>query len=67
MCIINMPDNIILEQLQNALKVKEYHKWNRTSINNLAMIIQNNSSECKKLAIILLNEYIKFAENSNAH
>jgi hypothetical protein len=67
MCIINMPDTIILEQLQNALKVKEYHKWNLTSINNLAMIIQNNSSECKKLAIILLNEYIKFAENSNAH
>ena len=62
-----MSDKIILEQLQNALKVKEYHKWNNTSINNLVLVIQNNSDECKELAIILLKEYIKFVENSNAH
>jgi hypothetical protein len=34
-----------------------------TSINNLAFIIEVNSAECKKLAMLLLKEYIMYCNN----
>jgi hypothetical protein len=58
-----MSDETIIKQLKEALENKEYYKWNMTSINNLAMIIENNSEECKKLAMILLKEYIEYCNN----
>lgn len=63
MCYSNMSDETIIKQLKEALENKEYYKWNMTSINNLAMIIENNSEECKKLAMILLKEYIEYCNN----
>ena len=63
MCYNYLPDDIVLKQLNEALEKKEYEKWNMTSINNLAFIIEVNSAECKKLAMLLLKEYMMYCNN----
>jgi len=60
MCYHTLPDEIIIKQLKEALEIKQFERYNMTSINNLALIIQNNSDECKQLAIRLLEEYIEY-------
>jgi hypothetical protein len=58
-----LPDKIVLEQLNDALEKKQFERYNTTSINNLALVIQNNSDECKQLAVKLLEEYIEYCKN----
>jgi len=63
MCYTYLPDDIVLKQLHGALEKKDYKQWNITSINNLQFIMEVNSAECKKLAILLLKEYISYCNN----
>ena len=63
MCFTNLPDEIVLKQLKDCLENKDFKQWNMTSINNLTMVIQNNSEECKELAITLLKGYIEYCNN----
>jgi hypothetical protein len=63
MCNHTLPDELVIEQLTEAIEKKQFEIYNRTSINNLVLVIQNNSDECKELAIKLLGEYIKYCKN----
>jgi hypothetical protein len=63
MCNHNLPDKIVLKQLKAALEKKQFQRYNMTSINNLALVIQNNSDECKQFAVKLLEEYIEYCKN----
>ena len=60
MCHKKLSDEIIEKQFQEALEKKEYYKWNLTSINHITLAIQHNSEICKKLGIMLLEEYIDY-------
>lgn len=60
MCCVNLPDEIVEKQLQEALEKKNFNEWNATSINNLVFVIINNSEKCKILAIQLLKEYKEY-------
>ena len=61
MCCINLSNEIIEEQLNDALIKKEYYAWNNTSINNLLLILGGNYSEkSKNLVFMLLKEYTEY-------
>ncbi len=67
MCNHILPDEIVLKQLKAALENKQFERYNMTSISNLALVIQNNSDECKQLAVKLLEEYIEYYNNKVFH
>ena len=59
MCHIQS-NEIVEKQLRDALRKKDFHKWNLTSIHHISLVIQNNSDICKKLGCMLLEEYIEY-------
>lgn len=63
MCNHTLPDELVIKQLKEAIEMKRFERYNMTSISNLALVIQNNSDECKELAIKLLGEYIIYCNN----
>ena len=61
MCFINLSNEIIEKQLNDALIKKEYYIWNRTSIDNLFRILGGNYSEkSKNLVFMLLKQYSEY-------
>lgn len=61
MCYIPQSNEIIEQQLNDALIKKEYYQWNNTSIVNLFRILGGDySEEVKNLVFMLLKEYTEY-------
>jgi len=59
LCHYKLSNETITKQLLEALIKKNFHEWNTKTINHLIIISSGiNGNNNKKIAIILLNQYI---------
>jgi hypothetical protein len=64
-CYHNTSKGDLLVQLKSALLIKDYSKWNKTTLHNLILIKDDisNTKEVRNLAGDLLDEYKKWCLN----
>jgi len=59
LCHKKLSNETITNQLLDMLIIKNFNEWNTTTINHLIIISSGiNGNNNKKIAIILLNQYI---------
>ena len=62
-CHQGMPDDVVVQQLKDALKNPQYEMWNSTSLSHMSLAAMGvNGVEASRLGRNLLVRYIKWSE-----
>jgi len=63
-CHQQIPDEVVVKQMKEAVENPQYEKWNVTSISHISIAAMGtNGEDAKKLARELLDKYIEWKNN----